>query len=207
MAIVEEQGVDALTVAGLARRADAAVGGLYRYFDGKQAVIAGLQRRAARRFGEWQAARIADADARTAALTDGQRALARVWAAVAAWRSFAAADPVLFRLINSALSAPDPVFSDALALELEEEVQVLLGAVQTALTASVQARVLADGDSLLRAYTLWAGMHGIGHLRKRDRFSPPAVHAHRIEASLLHTLLLGWGAPDADADAARDALA
>ncbi|MFT7579966.1 MAG: AcrR family transcriptional regulator, partial [Myxococcota bacterium] len=42
MGIVLDEGIEALTIARIAARLDAAVGALYRYFPGKEALIVGL---------------------------------------------------------------------------------------------------------------------------------------------------------------------
>ncbi len=194
MAIVEESGVAGLTIAGLAKHAGAAVGALYRYFDSKQSVIAGLQVRAVRRLAAFQQERLATASARLDGADETVAALARVWVVFTTWMAFAEAEPVLFRLVDSSLSDPDPVLSDALATEVEAATRSVLAPCAELIEHAVGARALDEGDSLLRTTTLWAGLHGISHFRKRDRLVPDSLHAARLEQSLLRGCLVGWGA-------------
>jgi AcrR family transcriptional regulator len=203
MSIVEEDGVDGLTVARLAQRANAAVGGLYRYFDGKQAVVAGLQHRAAARFGAFQRDRLAACAARAAGAPDTVSSLACVWVAFSAWSEFADAEPVLYRLVDNALSSPVPVLDDALAIDVEGTVTTVLDQASAQIDASVAAGALVAGDSPLRSLMLWASVHGIGHFRKRDRFMPEARHASRMQAALFTACLVGWGASPEAVSACR----
>ncbi len=63
MAIIAEHGLEALTIARLAKRVDASVGGLYRYFASKEELLVQVEERAIAAFHKDQQARIAEARA------------------------------------------------------------------------------------------------------------------------------------------------
>jgi len=58
------------------------------------------------------------------------------------------------------------------------------------------AGALADGDPRLRAYALWAAIHGVDHFRKRDPRLPDDFASDRVADELLGALIRGWGVPD-----------
>jgi AcrR family transcriptional regulator len=58
MTIVVSEGLDGLAIARLAKAVDAAVGAIYRYFPGKETIVAALQERAIGEYGEALQARL-----------------------------------------------------------------------------------------------------------------------------------------------------
>ena len=92
---VVRDGVDGLTMPGLAADLDIAVGSLYRYFAGKEALVAGLQVRAIVGFAAHLEARLG-----------ARRGVAAVRSAWSAWREYAVAQPELHGLIDAMLSDP-----------------------------------------------------------------------------------------------------
>jgi AcrR family transcriptional regulator len=191
MAIVQDGGTDKLTMARLADRADAAVGALYRYFSGKDALLAALQLRAVRRFGDVLAER----------LVAPVSPLDRLLVVCAAWPGFASSEPALFALIERSLTSPQRVLSDDAARNVDDGLGAVLGQVAQALDVAVHAGVLQPGDTALRTHALWAAVHGATHLTKRDRVSQVAALSVREE--LERTLLVGWGAQRSEVEAAQ----
>jgi AcrR family transcriptional regulator len=185
LGIVAQGGLGALTVARLAEAMGTSVGALYRYFDGKDALIAAVQQAGLDAFVDFQDARLAAAP---------RDALARVVVAAGAWTAFAAADPPLHALLDEALSAPDPVLAEPAARKVAEAVSRALKPLESALNEAVRSGQLAPGDAALRARALWAAMHGVGHFKKRDRLEPLSLASARVENELIDALLRGWGA-------------
>ena len=198
MAIVVDEGLDCLTVAGIAKRLDAAVGSLYRYFPGKEALIVGLQERAIRDFHDFVdtrfevARRELGADATTAM---GQLVLLLV--AFASYLEDDSADPSRHRLLDAFLSTPTPVLPDDQARAVEGVLEPLLVAIAGLIDAGVAAGTLDPGDSRVRTYVGWAAVHGLDHLRKRDRIVPEPLRVRHLFDETWAALLHGWGAPGA----------
>ena len=61
MRLVAEEGLDALTIQRIAGAIGASVGGLYRYYDGKDALLTALQQRAIAAVADDQATDVANA--------------------------------------------------------------------------------------------------------------------------------------------------
>lgn len=196
MAIVIDEGLDSLTVAGIAKRLDAAVGSLYRYFPGKDALIVGLQERAIRDFQEFVEARLAAV--RDALGDDATAPIAHVLAVLVAFSSYLdnrAADESRHRLLDAFLSTPAPVLPDDHARAVDQVLEPLLAAIAGLLDAAITAGVLAPGDSRVRTYVGWAAVHGLDHLRKRDRILAAELRVPHLFEETFAALLHCWGAP------------
>ncbi len=188
--IVGEEGVEGLTIAALAAEVGAAVGALYRYFPGKDDLLAALQERAL------------DALAGELSAVAVRPPLARIVAVAAEVATLAERDARRHRLLDELLSAPAPVYSEARARALEEHLARVLAVVEEAFAAAAGAGALSPGDAALRTRVLWSAIHGAGHLRKRDRLEPPPLRHRRVEAAAVEALLVGFGARPASAHAA-----
>jgi len=169
-------------MAAVADQADVAVGGLYRYFANKDALLAALQVRAVGTFGE-----VLDQ-----VLEGRQDPVARLRGAAQAWFRFAQDHPEEFELLDRSLSDPSPNLDDAQALAVDEALRPVLGRVTTELQAAADAGTLVPGEASLRARVLWAAVHGAAHFRKRDRLGGPT--AQQVLQASVDTLISGWSA-------------
>src|ERR1035437_2846450 len=116
--LIEEHGIEALTIKAVAERVDCAVGTLYTYFSSKSALVAALQAEAITRLGAAysRAADRLEDDLATLAIDVDTAALARL---VAFGRSIIAVGQVLpeeYRLQQRLLSAQTGYDDDDLAL-------------------------------------------------------------------------------------------
>jgi AcrR family transcriptional regulator len=180
-ALVVEGGMDALTMPRLASRAGVAVGGLYRYFDGKDALIAALQLQAIGRLASFLDTR---------SVRDGSEGVVDLVLGVAA---FQRAHPTPFLLLDLAVSDPRQLLDDAHAAEVSLAVQPILQRVEAHLAAAVDAGELAPGDARQRTRILWGTTFGLLHLRKQDARQTDATHTHDVLLTeALATLLRGW---------------
>lgn len=179
--IVVARGIDALTAQAVAARMDASVGALYRYFQGMPGVVLGLQLRAIQ----------ALQDHIGQALPQDGPPLERVRAMAWAYWTFGDADPALAGLLDAMMAAPMPILDDAGFDQVERVLEPLLGRMAGVLQQAQDAGALGPGDAALRTHTLWAALHGAGHLRKRaSRGAGPAPDA--VAADVIDTLLRGW---------------
>src|SRR5690606_778510 len=109
MAIVVEEGALALTMPALAARLGVAVGGLYRYFPSKEALLVALQGEALGELVAELAAERGAVEAAAAALDPQAAALHRIARLAWAYLDDAVRAPARHRLIDALISAPDPL--------------------------------------------------------------------------------------------------
>jgi len=204
--LIEEHGIEALTVKAVAERLDAAVGTLYTCFPSKGALIAALQVEAIERLGAAYARAADDLESDlTARDADvDTAALARL---VAFGRSLIAVAEVLpeeFRLQQRLLNGQAGYDDRDLALVVPVAFDVLARP-ERLLRDAVTLGVLEAGDSFDRTVTWVAGINGVLTLGSLAA-SVAAGFAPASLADRLHlTLLRGWGA-DPDHLAASEAL-
>jgi len=198
MAIVIDDGLAGLTLGKVAKRLDVAVGGLYRYFPSKEALVAGLQQRAVERFGTRLNAHLPESTRASGPVV----LLRRVVAPFFFYATNAKDDPDEHRLMDAMLSTIDPALTDAQAREVEEVLGPVLARSQRGLDAAAVGGALAPGDARQRTLLLWAGTHGVGHLASRDRLEDPDHRSDALLRALFENLLVGFGAQRKHAKAA-----
>lgn len=194
MSIVTADGLDGLTMPRLAALADAAVGGLYRYFDGKAELVVGLQVRALTRFDQALSQYLAEVEDRPRSDVAAIQALVTLLTIADGWTRFADEHPALHALIDGSLSDPRPVLDGDHARVVGDATTSVLTRLAARFDGAVEVGALTPGDAMLRMHVLWAALHGLDHFAKRDRLSPPALHAHALRRELVDALLGGWGA-------------
>lgn len=178
--IVVQHGLDALTMPELARQSDVAVGGIYRYFESKEVLIAALQ---------------ADVVGELASAVAGRAApgVEGVREAVRAVGAYASARPARFALLQLALFDPRPVLDDRGVEAVDRAVAPLIADVTGRIASATAAGELAPGDPGVRCTVLQGLVFGVLGLRKAlsrrpDRTSDvDAVLEHAMEG-----LLRGW---------------
>ena len=144
--LVEDLGVDGVTMAALAEAADYAPASLYTYFDSRSALLAALQQRALRTLGQvaesalaaWEVALAEAAPAPSAEVA----ALARLWAFADLFLAAPDRHPREFRLQQQLLTTPDVQDTEDAAEVLPVALQVL-DVPRRLLAAAVEAGALA----------------------------------------------------------------
>ena len=182
MDIVTTEGAAALTIARLAARMDASVGGLYRYFPSKEAILIALQERAITGFAEVLAA----AAGKTTDSIERLRAVFR------AYLGHASTHPEEHRMIVEFLSLARPILSDEEARRVNTSIRVLTDTCATWLDEAVAEGRLSPGDSTQRVHIAWALVHGLDHFRRRDRIQPESLKASQLLEAAFTALLRGW---------------
>jgi len=209
MKLVAEEGLDALTIQRIAGAINASVGGLYRYYEGKDALLAALQRRAIAAVAEDQERDVETA--RTLFARGGEPggvvALAAALVGATVVLRHATRRPEEHRLLDAFLTSPDPVLSDESAKTSESALQPLVRLVAGELDAATTDGTLERGDAAQRTHVLWATLHGLDHFRKRDRLLPESLQLGQLVPATLIALTRGWGATAAKANRAAALLA
>lgn len=200
--LVEEHGLDALTIKGLAARLDCAVGSLYTYFASKDALVAAMQAAAIEALDDAYAAAAARLEPRLADLDEPAAAVARL---VAFGRFVVAAEqhlPREFHLQQALLATPGGITDPAEVAKVVPVAFRLLERPERLLAAAEQAGAVDAGPAFDRTITWVAALNGVLLLSRLT--DPDAVgrEAHVLADRLTVDLLAGWGAPRAALDAA-----
>jgi AcrR family transcriptional regulator len=187
MRMVEEGGLEALSINRLADAVDYTPGALYRYVDSKDALLSLL------------CARVLDdvrahLEAALARLPPRATPLRRVAAIVDAYAAFAREAPRRFSLILSAMADPRVLLPDAAHAQPVMEAAVgALTPLATALADAADAGQLSAGPAPERAVCLVALMQGVLLFQKQARYAADVLDLPRLVRAGARSLLIGWG--------------
>ena len=131
-------GPAALTMAGLAERLGVSVGGLYRYYPGKSAILVGLEKRAAATFARVQDQLLSGLEARLRGRPARVCALARILTAAAAYSEHARRAPVEHDLMAQLLAVPEQLVDEAEARDILEHVRPVIERSGALLAAAIE---------------------------------------------------------------------
>jgi AcrR family transcriptional regulator len=179
--VVVDEGVEALTMARLAKECGAAVGAVYRYLPGKSALLGGLQVRAVRVLGELL-------EERLLGVADP---IERIQLAFGSWSVFSQQSPALFRLIDDSLSDPSPHLDPDDRDQVRQVFTPLLWRCGQLIEEAVEAGALQVGDAQMRTYALWAAVHGAEHVARKIPLPEQAAQPD-LGAQMVADLLSGW---------------
>lgn len=185
--LVAEEGLDALTVARLARRMDWTKGAMYRYFRGKDELVAALNARVLDRWS--QAAREA---------VEGLDApLDRLEALVGSLRLASAREPHAFGMVALTMADPRNLVADPADAVHIPQMMGLLRLVTVELERAHHDGLLTPGDPLARALRLVFSLIGVLQLRKLERFGRATFSADAHADAVFKDYLAAWGATPA----------
>lgn len=172
VALVREDGVDALSMRSLAARMGVTAPAFYGHFEGRDDLL-----RACAQVGYDQLeARFAEAGPTPP--------LAMVWASSRSYVHFALEEPELFALMF--LFRPD-----AIEIEVDNEhrgATTVFDAMIANLGAAIDAGDLGPGDPLAYGLALWAAVHGVATVAGLA----PGLDADRLLDDVLTPMLTGW---------------
>lgn len=192
--IVASKGLDALTVADLARVLDYAPAALYRYFDSKDALVAALRRRVLQKMHARQAAALSQplhSPPKLQALT-----------ALVSFASFHAelprTAPGELRLLNALVGDPRHLLPPAAGSESAPGASALLDELRARFQSAQDEGSLSPASPWERALIYWTSVHGVMQLEKLGHGHALSVDPEHLMHELSRALLLGWGARAAD---------
>ncbi|MGC6419396.1 MAG: TetR/AcrR family transcriptional regulator [Bradymonadia bacterium] len=188
--LIERSGVDAVTMQALAQSIGGSVGGLYRYFPNKEAIFSALQIDALMAFR-------AHLNGQDEIREHGSRkaSLRRVANHFDAWRTFREVSPNDFFLLDAFVSFPHRALDSSGSEAVEAQLDAILAVIVDDLSEAVRLGALDAGDARLRTHMIWASMHGVEQLRKRDTTASGNYGSVALRRQLKWDLLTGWGAP------------
>lgn len=176
-AMIIEDGVEALSLRGVARRLGVTAPALYSHVDNKQALI--------RAVAEIEVGRLA-ADFES---VDDADPVERIRAQSRAYVTYARENPELFNLIL--LAPPDlDVASLPPDAPLEMTTQAFASA-SRAVDDAIEAGAIASDNPLLVALTLWSGAHGVATVLRLGLGLPPELEDAMTD-EITNRILLGY---------------
>jgi AcrR family transcriptional regulator len=191
MALIASDGPHALTMQRLARSLNRAVGGVYRYFPSKDALLAELQLRTIQEYGRNRDAMLKRA--RTAGITDERL----VHVIAKHYQRWMLDRPGHFGLLTTALAFPRPLLPDLDGQRVMAGVLPVLQSV-TQLFADLNGRPFVEGDPVERTLVFWCALQGVVQSAKISRFQPELMNNDRLVRGVVHALLVGWGVKNSD---------
>ncbi|MCO4771944.1 MAG: TetR/AcrR family transcriptional regulator [Deltaproteobacteria bacterium] len=194
--VVEEHGVEGVTIARMAKILMWSVGALYRYFPGKEAVLAELQIQVLGDLGEAIVERIDAAlqAPEVSMLPPGDRSLLALLVAADCYRRHAEDEPARFALLSGVLAAPREVLKGQEAEAVGMAMSGLLDRVTRLVESATDAGSLQPGSAPERTLLLWSSVQGLLQMRKIALLDPRLPDLPTLVLQLTEGLLLGWGA-------------
>lgn len=130
-----------------------------------------------------------------AAATDpSTAALASVIAFSDYYRIHAKTHPARHGLLAHFVASRGPLLSDEAARSVDDTLQKVLQLGVARLREARLANVFVPGDDQQRLHLIWAALHGLDQLSKRDRIQPAQLRSEPLHRQMLSTLLTGFGA-------------
>lgn len=182
--LVAEEGLDALTVSRLARRMDWTKGAMYRYFRGKDELVAALNARVLDRWTEVAGRAI-----------DGLEApQQRLEALVTALIGLSGREPHAFGMVALTMADPRNLVADPGDAVHIPQMMGLLRLVTVEIEAAQELGELTPGDPLARALRLVFSLIGVLQLRKLERFGRATFAADAHAEAVFRDLVTAWSA-------------
>jgi AcrR family transcriptional regulator len=179
-AMLDERGVEGLTLRAIARRAGVSHGAPLRHFPTLAALLSAVDAQGFRDL-------ITAVDAHLAALPEGATALERLSASGRAYVHFAIANPGVFTMMFSPdrIDPSDPAYIAAAADSFQQ--------LQDVVEAAQHAGFHPDVDPTRLASVMWTSMHGLADLWVRGAGLPGSDDSFGLEefVALSHLILLG----------------
>jgi AcrR family transcriptional regulator len=207
MQMVLEGGLETLTIARLAKQLNASVGGLYRYFSNKEAILVALQQQAIESYhttllSEVERAETFLMEQPEPSSQEAAKCVFKIMVGFSTYLRDALLSPSRHRLMDVFLSVPTPVLSDEQAVAVNDTLRPIIRMHAVMLDDAVKVDVFRTGDAVQRTHLVWAFMHGLDHFRKRDRIQPESLRIAALMNAGFRAMFVGWGAKPADMDTA-----
>ncbi len=196
MRLIDDNGFENLTIARLADELDYAVGALYRYFRGKDAILAALQVRCVEQIycdieAVLELARIHSEEEK---LSEEDSSLLAAMCAAGAFESLSWRRPEESRLLAMSIGDPRPLITDEL---LDAGVlpvfRKAFGTLAKTIADAASAGALFKDDPTERAAVAWGATQGVMSTQKIGRVE--ASFSGRANVTALYkTMFIGWGA-------------
>ncbi len=204
--ITEKDGLDALTLQGVAKTLGYVTTAVYRYFPSKDALVAALQRKAIADLHDHFRAELAERAASVASAAAPTRHLAALLAAADIYLCLPSTRPRSWHLVARLLGDPRPLISDEESLRTAPALAALLGDVRDLFVAAAAEGALTEGDARERTLVFWSVCHGALCMEKVRRIAPDLPTARQVGLAGVKKILQAEGASPARLAASLRAL-
>jgi AcrR family transcriptional regulator len=183
METVVTKGFSGLSMNKLAAQVGFTPGALYRYFEGKDELIAALV-----------VDIVAEVGRHIAGAVEGEDAIADLSRAAWVWRDYARHHPHRFGLIAALLASPRLVIEDdRYAYASIEKTLAALAPITASFARAQHQRHFTPGDPIQRTLLFFAALHGVLSLRKQAERAPERLDLDELYRAMLATLFKGFG--------------
>lgn len=203
-ALLEAEGLDGVTLGRVAAAMDLVPAALYRYYDSKDALLAGLQRRAVAQISDVVQAALAELPATR---SEAQACLSQLLAMAEAYATLPQRAPGAWHLVSLMLAEPKPLLSPEEAGRTAPMLGVLVLSLRDALERAGELGVLGRGDVDARVLSFWAAVHGAAALVKIRLWVPELPDSRTTGLEAVTSLLTAWGAKPRELEAAKRLIA
>lgn len=192
--LIDELGLQGLTVQRLAAALDYTPGALYRYFASKDALVAALQRQAIDAIHDRLRADRDRREAISQAASERVAALAELLGIARGYVSLLETHPNHLHLVGLMLSDPRRLLDDDAAAQNAPAIAGLLAAVNQTFDRAASCGAIATGSARQRTVMYWSALQGVVQMGKMARFEHELFTPHTLGPELARTILIGWGA-------------
>jgi AcrR family transcriptional regulator len=203
MRIVNDGGLEALTMQRMADDLDAAVGTIYTYFPSKVSLLAELQRESTDRLIASYTLLRERVDPAIAERTDDERVatLTTLLLTLRFWVATDEAYPEESSLFRSLITWQGEMPDDDLA-RVVPSAWALFALGATTVQAATDAGALSEGSAPDRMVTAAAALGGVMLMSTLGKFEQTLFDGRRLASQLVHDLVAGWGADSGQHEAA-----
>lgn len=185
-ALIETNGMGKLTMATLAKRMSASVGGLYRYFPSKEAIFAALQSEAL------EALRLQIETTRTRFESNNQDDWTLIAALFDSWTHFEATDPLNALILNQFTDTPQPVLELGQRTEIGTDILKIIDLLAHTIGQLTETGLLTKGTPHIRALQLWGMIFGFEQLKRRQVRNIAELPVAEVRRAYLLDLERAW---------------
>lgn len=184
--LINENGAAHLTMANLAKRMNASVGGLYRYYPSKETIFAALQSQAL------DALRVQIESTRLEFESSGRFDWSLICALFDSWSYFERKDPLSALILNHFTDTPQPVLELGHRTEIGTEILKIISVLAKTIEQLTQLDCLTRANAHIRALQLWGMIFGFEQLKRRQTRNISDLPIAEVRAAYLTDLRRAW---------------
>ena len=203
MAILESDGLDALTLQRVAQSLGLVTTAMYRYFPSKDALMAALQRRSIRVISAHFQRELEKFGAALGDAAPATGCLATLLEVADLYLALPATHPEEWRFVATLLGDPRELLSDGEVAVTAPLLVGFLAEMEKLFALAERVEALSHGHARERVFAFWAALHGAHCMEKARRVSASAPKVEEIGRFTSRALLSSWGATPARISAAQ----
>ena len=184
--LIEENGATNLTMATLAKRMNASVGGLYRYYPSKESIYTALQ------LQSLDALRLQIESTHSEASAKGALDWSLIPALFDSWTNFELNDPLSAMMLNQFTDTQQPVLELGQRTEIGTEILKIIDVLAQSINTLANRNSLNQGNAHIRALQLWGLIFGFEQLKRRQTRNISSLPISEVRVAYLADLRRAW---------------